>query len=541
MAINLTEFHINHKQQREALANGFCEGQWVTLYEHIYTHPVEDENVYQNIWSWCYIADPELTIEVLGSYEPDIDWDQRSALYNSGFKPFVKDGFESLITVMRFDEARPRLKQIRIHEDFIHMFHLYEECVDNMSRVYVHYDCGERKEVIVIHENEVKILHQYLYDFLAAKQMNLVCAIRSELNMPLNSMSCIGCKYTHTGSNGVTECEEDLCISNYSITVTGGIEFQCWYKGKKIFPYKQYGTFKSSFDYEYAEFITGYDTDSCSLIRTLCNDDALETSRTFFDRKVLEKYRGNMNVSILPYYIDCPPFWDLKCNNNHPDFIWTRLKDLRCIPYSEQQYWASCNIPFVDNLPAEYQYNHPANWNDAGNLPEYRFRTLLSLVNKQWNEKFGWTLFVPTTGSQSNAINQLFSLGDNNIEHFKSLIQIMNIVLTESINVKELNKLPYNYPDNSKGITKLSCVLDAKGYTDHHLINFLRQLNTFRSKLSDSHRNSNNTDNKLSKALGYIGLSIEDGNFREGSINLFTKGIEALESLIAIIPEIESL
>lgn len=541
MEAYLSENQINHIEQRAALANGFCEDLWVTIFEHTHSTPVEDEKVYHNIWTWCYIVNPELTQDILSTYEPDLDWDQRSALYNSGFKSFINDGMESLVTIMRFDDVSPRLKQIRIYEDFIHMFHLYEECVDNLNRVYVQFDCGERKEVIVIKKNKVRILHQFLYDFLAAKKMHLVCAIRSELNMPLNSMSSIKCPYTYTGEAGITEHSENLSISNYSITVTSGIEFQCWFKGKKVFPYKEYGTFKSSFDSEYEEFITGYDTNSCSYIKTPCNDDNQENAKTFFDKKVLEKYRGNMSVSIRPYYIDCPPFWGLKCNNNHPDYLWTRLKDLRCIPYSEQQYWASCNIPIVEKLPNEYKYNHPVNWNDTGNLPEYQFRSLIYSVNKLWKEKFGWTLFLPTTGAQSNAINQLFSLGDNNIEHFKTLIQIMNIVLTESINVKELNKLSYDYPEESKSIAKLTLVLEDKGYSDHLLINFLRHLNTLRSKLSDSHRNSTNKDNRLSKALGYIGLSLENGNFREGSINLFNNGNEALESLIAIIPEIERL
>ena len=49
---------------------------------------------------------------------------------------------------------------------------------------------------------------------------------------------------------------------NFSVAVTGG-QYQSWFKGKKIIPYKKFGEFKSSFDSEYAEFIIGYDTDSC--------------------------------------------------------------------------------------------------------------------------------------------------------------------------------------------------------------------------------------------------------------------------------------
>ena len=326
MEAYLSESLINHINQRDALANGFCEGLWVTIFEYTHSHPVDDEKVYQNIWSWCYIVNPELTEDILRTYEPDLDWDQRSALYNSGFKSFIKDGMEPLVTIMRFDESTSHLKQIRIHEDFIHMFHLYEECVDNLNRVYVQFDCGERKEVIVVQDNKVRILHQFLYDFLAAKKMNLVCAIRSELNMPINSMPCIKCDYTYTGDIGITDKCDDLTISNYSTSVTTGIEFQCWFKGKKIFPYKVYGSFKSSFDSEYVEFITGYNHNNCSYIKTFCNDDHLETAKTFFDKKVLEKYRGNMNVSIRPYYIDCSPFWGLKCKINTPNLFGQAIK-----------------------------------------------------------------------------------------------------------------------------------------------------------------------------------------------------------------------
>ena len=232
---------FNHTTPKSTLENGFIENKWVKLYYRETTHPIDGVDIELDIWQWTYLVSPDFSKKAVSNFNADLSWDERSALlYDNSFVRDVKEGFESIITVMSFDGIIPRRKQIRINEDLIYMFHLYETIDNEGNRNYSQFNDGEEKVVVVVSKNEVKILHQYLCDFLASKKMNLICAIRSELNMPPSLTSYIGCQYTYTGPEGITDTTNDS-ITNFSVAITGGIEFQSWFKGKKIFSYKEFG------------------------------------------------------------------------------------------------------------------------------------------------------------------------------------------------------------------------------------------------------------------------------------------------------------
>ncbi|WP_285827706.1 hypothetical protein [Bacteroides acidifaciens] len=535
MEDRITKAQMYHETAQALLLNGFCEGEWVTLYKHLTQYPLPDEDVEYDLWYWCYVAQPSHSQNLLRNYDADLDWTERSALdINNHFIPHIKVGLESIITVLRFDSGDIHKKQIRVNDDLIFMFYLYEKIEENGDRYYVQFDNGHEKTIIIITEDEVKIRHQYLYDYLASKKLDLFCVIRSELNLSPALTHLIDCDYHMTGHAGMTRCIDDFSIENLSFAVTG-FKFQSWYKGKRLFPHKEFGEFKSSFYPEYAEFVIGYDRETCSEIKVKSDEDGMDYQRSFFNRAVLEKYRSDYNVRIEPFYIDASPFYALKCNNDNTEFIWAYLKNLRCLPYNEQLHWAAYNIIPPITLPEEYQYDHYANWASKGRLIEYNFRDLFKRTNKKWFDTFGWYLFKELQGSQRYAVYHLYSLGEDKEESFKSLLKTMNLVLSESINSEELKKLQYKYPKDSKGIRKLTVVLESNGYIKSLLINFLLKLNTMRSEFTDSHINSSDMSDHLKEALGFIGLSLETKNYKEASINLFNKGIEAFNFFNGII------
>lgn len=538
MKEKITEAEMYHISAQTLLHNGFCEGEWVTLYKRINHHPVSNEDVEHDLWYWCYVAEPSLSEDLLKNYEPDLEWDQRSALdINNHFIPNLKKGLETLITVLRFDSGDIHRKQIRVNEDFIYMFYLYEKFCDNGDRSYVEFDNGKENTIITITDDEVKIRHQYLYDYLASKRLDLFCVIKSELNIAPSLTHLIDCEYRMTGHKGTTRRVDALSIENLSFAVTG-FQFQSWYKGKRRFPYKEFGEFKSSFDPDYVEFTIGYDRNSCSEIKVRCDQEDMDYRRSFFKRSVLEKYRTEDIVRVKPFYIDASPFYGLKCNNDHPDFIWAYLKNLRSLPYNEQQHWAAFNILPPTTLPEDYKYDHYANWASRGRLIEYLFRDLFVQTNKKWLDTFGWPLFTETKGSQRYALDHLYSLGEDKEENFKILVKTMNLVLSESINSDELKKLHYKYPEHSKGIAKLTVVLESNGLVMNKLINFLLKLNTMRSEFTDSHINSSKVSKHLKESLDFVGLSLDKKNYKEASKNLFYKGVEAFNFLNEIIPNI---
>lgn len=531
---------FNHTIPKKTLENGFVENKWVKLYFRETSHPIDGADIELDIWQWAYLVSPDLTDKALASFDADLSWDKHSALlYDNSFRRNIKDGFESIITVMNFDGIIPRRRQIRINEDLIYMFHLYETCDNNGNRNYTQFNDGEEKVIITVSDNEVKILHQYLYDFLASKKKNLVCVIRSELNMPPALSSYIGFQYTYTGHEGITESTTDS-ITNFSVAITGGIELQSWFIGKKVIPFKEFGKFKSSFDGDYAEFTIGYDTDTCDKIKAKSNDDTHRYARVYFKKGVLDKYRQDVNVIIGPNYISSV-YFSLKCDNDRPDYIWAFLKDLRCLPYSEQLHWASFDMEPLGATPSDFYKQSQICWNAKSSSPDFVFRHYFSKVNKVWEQKFGWPLFKPTTGLQEKAIQRVFVLGSNEPGYFRNLLLPFNLILGESINVRELEKLEFDQPKKENGnILKLNYYLEAQGYSKNCFINFLLQLNTLRSEFSEAHRNKSEYTDKMIKALAYIGLDVEESNYIEATINLFNRANESFRWLLSIIDNLKN-
>ncbi len=523
----ISEDEFFHEYAQRVLSNNFCEKNWVTLFRKNLCHPSGNSDVDIDLWMWTYLVEDKHIEEVLHSYNADLRYDEKGALYtNNRYTPSLKEGFESTIVELNFYETRPVRHQIRVNEEFIHMFHLYEEIDNNGNKRYTQFDSGEAKVVLIVSQNEVKIQHKYLMDFLSARKLNLICFVHSEVNMTPEIASSLNFERPYTGHEGVTNSEVENTITNFSVAVTGG-QYQSWFKGKKIIPYKKFGEFKSSFDSEYAEFIIGYDTDSCCEKKLSCSDEKGKYLRIFFKRSVLEKYRDDPNASVEPFTITSG-YFILKCNTEHHDVIWTYLKDLRSLPYSEQLHWVAHNFYYQEELPQEYQLNCYSDWSGKVVSIDYKFRKLFNRINADWKKYFGWELFKPTKDLQSTALKRIFIVSDNNSGSFRKLIELMNLVLTESINVGNLKKIFDQNGKETRGISLLNSFLESKGVYQSPFIHFLRQLNTLRSQFSDVHRNGEKPDKHLAQALQYINISLENPDFQKASIRLFEKGHEAL-------------
>lgn len=198
------------------------------------------------------------------------------------------------------------------------------------------------------------------------------------------------------------------------------------------------------------------------------------------------------------------------------------------MPYSEQLHWVAHNFYYQEELPQEYQLNCYSDWSGKVVSIDYKFRKLFNRINADWKKYFGWELFKPTKDLQSTALKRIFIVSDNNSGSFRKLIELMNLVLTESINVGNLKKIFDQNGKETRGISLLNSFLESKGVYQSPFIHFLRQLNTLRSQFSDVHRNGEKPDKHLAQALQYINISLENPDFQKASIRLFEKGHEAL-------------
>lgn len=535
----LLQFDFDHDFIKEQINNAFVDREWVTLYSCESTHKGENDCFDIFRYRWTYIINPELCEKSLESYDEDIRDTDRGALYGSNgspyYKPYVKEGIEPLVTVLDFFNSGSYKKQIRIHEDFIYMFNLYEEVFTDGSRDYSLFECGEKNTILTIRANEVKIKHRYLKTFLAAKRMNLVCIAKSECNCNISHIDDIEFDINWTGSMGVTDKSVPLSNYNSSITQNGNV-FQNWFYAKRIIKYDNFDKFASVFDSKYEEFIIGYNTDTCKDELVKCNDEENRYTRVYFKKAIIDQYRNNPTACIEALRISTR-FFSLRCDNDNLEYVSVFLKDLMSLPYEEQQRWKRYNISPSTRTESELFHSvmNGLNWGARATSPDFRFRDCFNELQKKWQERFGWVLFKPTTGTQQNIINRLVVLGSDNSANFSDLIKDFNLVLTESINVPALKSSRVSFTKGSGSIKKLIEFLSYHKIGTNGFITFLLNLNTLRSNYTSAHRIDSGEKKDLEKAKSYIGLKVENMNYMESSVNMFSLASEAFEELISLI------
>ena len=290
----------------------------------------------------------------------------------------VETGFEPLVICRSFPEGMENYCEIS--EEFRHFHDLYHNKVNDE---YIKIDSNGRKEVIaVIKPDEVKIRLKEIRQFLAIKEMYL--SILFEFNewsehtvqeLELNKVKdseIVGLNKPSSLSYP-TEIfsefqREELLCWQYSHVDTPSLEYQSdsRLRGRKLI--EPLPKLKSGFgDYaeqteQYAEFIVNVDDNGNEVWQT-CNpyelndfpikdpDPAWSLNPVHFDKQVLEKYynepsKYSVEDSILRSGIS----WSMKIDNHDPDKVCVILKDLHHLPYREQQYWMSYNIPPVGGV-----------------------------------------------------------------------------------------------------------------------------------------------------------------------------------------------
>ena len=108
-------------------------------------------------------------------------------------------------------------------------------------------------------------------------------------------------------------------------------------------------------------------------------------------------------------------------------------------------------------------------------------------------------------------------------------------ILTESINVPALKSSRVSFTKDSGSIKKLIEFLSYHKIGTNGFITFLLNLNTLRSNYTSAHRIDSGEKKDLEKAKSYIGLKVENMNYMESSVNLFSLASEAFEELISLI------
>lgn len=203
-----------------------------------------------------------------------------------------------------------------------------------------------------------------------------------------------------------------------------------------------------------------------------------------FRREVLEKYyRASDEYSIEDGYLRRNGFWGIRIDNDGPDVVTVMLGDLgRDLPHREQQYWRSFNLATKGGFSeTAFRRGFLAQFADSASL-DLQFRRLYPDVNTEWNRRFGWPLYREPAADDTHLLSQVRLLADNQQGAFDDHVLGLAKLMVDALNEEALTAAIGAGPEDEKGISKLSRLLDGLGIqTAESIIDALRNLQAIRS------------------------------------------------------------
>jgi hypothetical protein len=461
------------------------------------------EDVYQNI-DWDISSDKQ-------SY-PGFQSDEGVYQYKSNL---LNEGFEPIIYYRDFYGVKA--EYIELSQEFILLNNLW---YDPIAKSYwAMYDNGESEEAVkYIDDTTIQIKMKFLKKYSAAKQMAILLffdfRVQAKGHLSDYSLEKFNSNYN----------EDNLVYGLWGRDMNSYGNICSILIGKKIFmplaieesgywPYDQRET--------YEDFIIGADEFGQEILCT-CDPDKLNNifdsnpdfpsylTPVSFKREVLQKYINKPELfQIGDGILSCQSLWSLRIDNHHKNCIIVFLGDLgKNLPKSERGYWKSFNILGEEGLSDVSFQRSFCNVFSKSNMEDHIFLERYSSLNKQWNKKYGWNLFLPLSRDDQYNLTQIrIPLGDSQPE-FDQLVLALVKVLIDSLNEKELI-VAGNDNANIKGISKLEKWIQTNkgsGYEEH--IMFLRDLYKLRSTGS-GHRKGKEYD-KISNKFSLSERSKKD-------------------------------
>lgn len=436
------------------------------------------------------------------------------------------NGFEPLVIKRDFNGLAEDV--IEIAEEFRLLFNLY---YNHQKKEYDDLSDGENIAVVKINEKGFITIHKrYLKSYLAVKEKALLIHVDSRCISVDNQLVLAndGLAYRN-GENtlfytlnigNVTEYEK----KNYSYIFAKKIIKGCNLRDSNIWPYNE--------EKSYLDFIVGIDEDGKE-VRYTCNPNKLSNyfganptaphylTPVYFDPAVLNKYYSKPEIyKIEDGIIRCGVLWAIYIDNSNSDYVSAYLGDLgRDLPSeSEQHYWRGFNKSIGGKLSSTKIKRDFMCIAADSESPDFVFKRTYIRVNKVFEEKIGWSLFLPLTEQDSYNFETLRVPVNNSIAEMDMLVLSLVKILIDSLNEANIyDKLTGSYEKLVGSISKLEAWLTEKKIESREKhIKFLRNLQELRSS-GTGHRKGKGY-NKISKVL-----NIQYENYAETFSNLLNE------------------
>lgn len=423
------------------IRNELGEGIWVPLYKNLNKgDKTEDGSIFS-----C-LAGPEGTEKAMNGYGwnlskgsggPSIIINGDNIWYKQNSSEYLP-----LIVCREFHGTRSSYKEIL--QELVLYLNLYHDR-DNKKYV-VDDDNGVEIDVVKYSDNEIVIRKSFLNAFMSARQMNFLLFFENSRHKVESER--LTDEYVNEPNISYTRFWDNSYVDGFN-TFTRIL-------GKKLFccfPRSEENCSPFKLEKEYESFIINGDTHDNT--RSSCNpsiladyfgknkDSSHYLTPVYFDKSVLLKYFGSPSeYEVQDSVIHKNGFWRLRFDNNSSGHVCVFLGDLgRDIPYSEQVYWRSFNIPPEGREMSSTYFDRSMLGSFAeAQSPDLMFKSCFKRFQEKWLKAKGWHLFLPLAKADQYCFKALHSLTKNEQSEFDSQVLSLVKITIDSIHVKALKK-----------------------------------------------------------------------------------------------------
>ena len=553
MSIDLDRKKLLQEQRLEEIRRTPQPLEWITVHRPVNTRVPMDYFIY------CALIPPNQIEEILSdtkiSDNPEVfdgmpdalhcgleDSEERVKYFRYG----TANGLEPLIISRSFREIKTPYNEIS--EEFRHFHNLYHDRkTDKYTKIDD--DTGNEETIAIVKPNEVKIRLKEIRQFLALKEMYL------SILFEFNAYSTYSLQELGLNEKDPEFKRDGLICWRYDRLDTSpyhGFRSESRLRGRTLI--KPLEKSKSGFgafakEPEYAQFIIAV-AENGEEIRHTCDPTKLDhygsnpeapsdLTPVHFRKQVLDKYyRESSKYSVEDSIVSCP-WWSMRIDNHHEDKVIVWLRELCFLPYTEQLYWQSYNIPPESGVSLTFwRRNFKGEW-VSSDQPEHLFKQRYDYLQKESEKHLGWQLLRPLAPRDEHHLKGLRIPSTDEQRDFDELVLSLTKILIDSLNQKELKKLislkqeqnlTLDQQESLKGTIDcleiaLSCS-GVKGAEDH--ITFLRKLQSLRSSGSAHFKGSKYQ--KIAK-----NFDIEGQSLREVFAGILWTALDVLDYFIFLI------
>ena len=545
MSIDLDRKRLSQAKMLDWLRRDLKMTEMVTVY-------LSDHRESHNYGIYCALIPLDGIDQVFSSPSWDLRW--------GGGMPDASvsyEGGEERVEYLRYGGTTNRVEPLVLGREFSGLYDAYMEISEEFRLFHNLYhdrkkdkyikidDEGNEDVVAIVEANQVQIRLKEIRQFLAIKEMYLSiqfdCREYSEY-----SLEELGLK-----EGGGDQRDDLICWGHHygDFGVSGSHQAYSRLLGKRLIkplPKSKSGLwgFSEKPEEEHVEFIIDVDEDGDEIIHT-SDPDALANyfganpdaphylTPVHFRKQVLDKYyHESSKYTVEDSLLRCGDLWCMEIDSYHDDKICAWLGDLgRDLPYTEQLYWRSYNIPPEGGVSKTYFKRQILNQSAESDRPEHLFRERYQKLQDACQEYLGWQLLLPLGTGDEYHFQGLRIPATDEQSDFDALVLSLTKILIDSLNERRLNTLiSKDQKAKLKGsIARLEAVLsahDVEGAAER--IAFLRKLQSLRSS-SAAHRKGNKY-RKIARDFG-----VESQHLRDVFTGIIWRALDVLDYFIFLV------